>query len=82
MMFMKRYDWVFFVNPNAEKAPWHVQAVIKGEGPYDALVNFWPHKAKAQREGHKVVEGWDNIRNMMSEIIEENGFDEIAEVLE
>lgn len=41
--------------PSPETAPWHVQAIIDGQSPQ--LLNFWPHKMKGQRDGHKSVEG-------------------------
>lgn len=78
----RRYDWIRFYQPNPQKAPWHWQCGIRGEGPYDVIVNFWPHVAKAQREGEKSVEGWDNIRSLISQVIDENGFGDGSEVLE
>lgn len=80
-MFVKSHKWIRFYQPSPQKAPWHWQCQIKGEGPYDVLVNFWPHTAKAQRDGCKSVEGWDAIRALVSQIMEENGFDD-GEVLE
>jgi len=73
-MFKKRFEWANFYQPNAEKAPWHWQCRISGQGPYDAIINFWPHFAKTQRDGEKVKVGWDYAREIMAEAIEENGF--------
>lgn len=81
-MFVKRFQWVRFYQPQPQKAPWHWQASIIGQGPYDVLVNFWPHVAKAQREGEKSVEGWEAIRLLMAQIIDENGFDSGPELIE
>ena len=71
---MRRYHWAEFYIPNPEKAPWHWKMIIKGEGPYPAIINIWPHVAKAHREGGEVTQGWDNVRAMISEAIEENGY--------
>lgn len=81
-MFVKRLNWAQFYQPQPQKAPWYWQAIIRGEGPYDVLVNFWPHVAKAQREGEKPVKGWDAIRLLMSQIIDENGFGDGVELIE
>lgn len=52
--------------PNHAAAPWHFQAVID-RGAETILINFWPHKMKAQREGCRAVEGVDAILQMVSE---------------
>lgn len=78
--FMQRYAWAKFYQPNAEKSPWHWKCSVRGEGPYIVEINFWPHVGKAQREYCASVRGWDNIRSLMTEIIEENGYG--GEVLE
>lgn len=52
--------------PNAEKAPWHVQAVID-IGQYPVWLNFWPHRLKAQREGCKAVEGASAIQRLIEQ---------------
>lgn len=33
--------------PNAEKAPWHVQARVGHFAMYPQTINFWPHLMKA-----------------------------------
>jgi len=53
-------------HPNAEKAPWHVQAVIY-IGHYPICLNFWPHRLKAQREGCKAVEGAQAIQRLIEQ---------------
>lgn len=79
---MDRYHWAEWKQPNAEKSPWHVQCIIRGEGPYPALINFWPHVAKAQRDGCIVVQEWDNVRTVISQAIEENGYGDGVELVE
>lgn len=52
--------------PNAGKAPWHVQAIIDiGQCP--VFLNFWPHRLKAQREGCKAVEGVAAIQRLIEQ---------------
>lgn len=80
--FCKRYEWAKFYQPNAEKAPWHWQCIVRGEGPYTTTINIWPHIAKAQVEGCKSVSGWDQIRLAMSLAIDANGFDEVGSLVE
>ena len=80
-MLVRRYEWMRFYQPNEIAAPWHWQCLVRGEGPYVVAINFWPHVAKAQREYCKSVQGWDEIRSLISTVIDENGFDEI-EVIE
>ena len=80
--FMRRYSWAEFYQPSPGKAPWHWKCVVKGDGPYDVMINLWPHIAKAQREHCKSVEGWDKIRSLMSEAIEENGFGGVEDLIE
>ena len=53
---MARFPQVTFYLPSPEKAPWHVQCQIGDENP--AVLNFWPHTAKAQREYCPSVTGW------------------------
>ena len=80
--FLKRFPWLKIKQPNKEKAPWHWQFEVGGEGPYTVLVNIWPHVAKAQPEGRETYLGWDSIRLMMSILIDENGYGDGVEVLE
>lgn len=75
--FMARYDWAKFFRPQPEKAPWHVQCIIEGQGD-TIFINFWPHKAKAQRDKHKPVEGWNAIRSMMAVAIDDSQEDPIS----
>lgn len=77
--FMRRYSWVKWAQPNAEKAPWHVIGEIRGSGPYTEIINVWPHKAKASRNNGNAVKGWDEVRALMTEIIEADGFGELLE---
>lgn len=69
--FMARYAWATFFKPQPEKAPWHVQCKIETSG-LPIILNFWPHKAKAQRDGEASVVGWDAIRLLMSQAIDDS----------
>ena len=71
---VKQYEWADFYRPNAEKSPWHWVCAVRGEGPYVANINIWTTTAKGQREGMLSVKGWDAIRGLIAEAIEENGF--------
>ena len=77
--FMRRYSWVTWVQPNPEKAPWHVTGEIRGSGPYTEIINVWPHKAKASWNNGKTVKGWDEIRSLITAIIESDGYGELLE---
>lgn len=56
--------------PSPEKAPWHLQTKIDF-GHYPIVLNFWPHKMKAQREGFKAVEGINAVCAMIETAINE-----------
>lgn len=58
-----------FFQPSPEKAPWHVQAIIDDGSDDPIELNFWPHKAKAQRKPLKSVEGLANIRALIREAL-------------
>jgi len=81
-LFVRSFSLARFFQPSPEKSPWHWQTIVRGEGPYDVLINFWPHVAKAQKDGEKSVEGWDQIRLLMLQVIDENGFGDGSEVIE
>jgi hypothetical protein len=49
-----------FYWPNYDKAPWHVQCVLRLDGQ-DKEVNFWPHKDKGQIIYEKAIEGLNNF---------------------
>lgn len=75
--FMARFPWVTFYQPNAEKAPWHVQAQITTEIGYKLILNFWPHKLKGQYFADDGVsggtyEGIDGLRAMMAQAIDDS----------
>lgn len=68
-----RFPWLEFFQPNPEKAPWHVQALVsKGIGNGDIILNFWPHTGKAQREDCASVQGLEAIRLMIAEAIDDS----------
>lgn len=76
----ERYDWIEFSQPNPEAAPWHVVGLIRYNGGTPIVVNFWPHKCKAQREDCGSVQGYEAIRNMISECIEDSQDDDLEVV--
>lgn len=69
-----RYEWADFYRPNAENSPCHWVCAVRGAGPYIAKINIWTTTARGQREGMPSVKGWDEIRGLIDEAIEENGF--------
>lgn len=74
-----------YFQPNAEKAPWHVQAVLTSANGYKIVLNFWPCAGKAQREGEKSVEGASAIRAIIRCAIDDASdpdFDDGGEVIE
>lgn len=66
------YPSIRFFQPSPHKAPWHVQAIIDmGEGEEPAVLNFWPHKLKGQRQPLTAVEGELAIRGIIDGAIED-----------
>lgn len=49
------YQDIRFFQPSPHKAPWHIQAILDADEPI--VLNFWPHKAKAQRQNGVSYEG-------------------------
>jgi hypothetical protein len=62
-----------FYQPSPERAPWHVQARVldgaRADG-YTPLINFWPHRNRAQPEGETSVEGEEAIRATLGRMLE------------
>lgn len=63
--FMHVQDFCYFVEanpsidfywPNYDRAPWHVQCILRLDGD-EKEVNFWPHKNKGQIIYEKSIEG-------------------------
>ncbi len=81
---MARYSWMRPFQPSSTKAPWHIQVKLTTRIGYEFYLNFWPHLAKAQMEGEKSVEGWDEIRAMISRAIDacDDGGKDDFEVIE
>lgn len=69
---MAEYPWIEFFRPSPFSAPWHIKCVIGRVGSGEIHVNFWPHVAKAHRDGHKGVQGWKSIRAMLEQVIEDS----------
>ncbi len=78
---MARYPWMKLYQPNADKAPWHVQAKLTTAIGYTIFLNFWPHVAKAQMDGEGAVQGWDAIKAMICRAIDacDDDFDIVAD---
>lgn len=80
----REYPFIHFFQPSPDKAPWHVQAVIDA-GDEPLLLNFWPHKQKAQRQGGMSQEGpraardviHDALRDAAIMAVESDAFDVI-----
>lgn len=53
----RQYPNIRFFQPSPDKAPWHVQAVLDAADGVPLVLNFWPHKEKAQRQGDVSIEG-------------------------
>ena len=68
----KRYTWMNFKQPAKALSPWHFQGYIPCVSGGNIVVNFWPHKGKAQREDCKTVTGYDAIRRMITEAIDDS----------
>ena len=65
----RQYRNIRFFQPSPAKAPWHVQAVLDA-GEHELIVlNFWPHKQKASRQGLPSTEGPDAARNVIEEAL-------------
>jgi hypothetical protein len=67
---LKRYPWLDPYQPNAEKAPWHWQSRQQDTAGNDLFINFWPHTGKAQIDGEYAVEGWEDIRHLVTRVID------------
>jgi len=63
------YPEIRFFHPSPDKAPWHVQAVIDMADGCDLVLNFWPHKQKAQRQGSYALEGPTAARDIIKQAI-------------
>ena len=66
---MARFPEIVFYLPSPEKAPWHVQCQIGDDSP--AVLNFWPHTGKAQREYCPSVVGWAAAETLIQEALAE-----------
>lgn len=66
---MQRNRDVTFYRPSPAVAPWHWQAIIEG-----VTLNFWPHKAKVQRDGEKARTGTRAMQQLIDSAKEESDF--------
>lgn len=69
---MERFPWLLFWQPNAERAPWHVQTIVQHPSGYKTLINFWPHKNKAQVEGEYSISGTKEIIARIEAVFQED----------
>jgi hypothetical protein len=60
----KEFDLGWFL-PAPDKAPWHVQAVLKSQGGQPIVLNFYPCALTAYREGEPTAEGAGAIRALI-----------------
>nr|WP_309504320.1 hypothetical protein [uncultured Roseovarius sp.] len=65
----RQYPNIHFFQPSPDKAPWHVQAVLDAADGEPIVLNFWPHKRKAQRQGEHSKEGDSAAREIIDEAI-------------
>lgn len=63
------YPDIRFFQPSRQKAPWHVQCVFDMGEEEPIVLNFWPHKAKGQRQPMPSVEGFAALRTLIDEAI-------------
>lgn len=75
------YPHVRFFQPSPSKAPWHVQAIFDTLDGEPTVLNFWPHKAKGQRQPLPAVEGFAALRTLIDEAIAD-ATDEPFDVIE
>lgn len=65
----QQYPNIRFFQPSPDKAPWHVQAILDAADGAPIVLNFWPHKEKAQRQGCMSLEGRHAARSVIEEAI-------------
>jgi len=78
---VKDFPELELFQPSPQKAPWHVQAIIKF-GQYPIILNFWPHTMKAQRDGFKAVEGASAIRGVIEGALEDAATEQPFDLIE
>jgi hypothetical protein len=76
------YPSITFFQPSPNKAPWHVQAILDVEGEEPIVLNFWPHKMKAQRQPCMSVEGIDAIHAVIQEALEDQASPDVFDLIE
>lgn len=67
----QQYVNIRFFQPSPDKAPWHVQAVLDAADGVPIVLNFWPHKQKAQRQGSYSEEGDNAARSVIEEALKD-----------
>lgn len=63
------YPNIRFFQPSPHKAPWHVQAILDAADGVPIVLNFWPHKEKAQRQGCMSFEGRAAAKTVIEEAL-------------
>ncbi len=77
----ERYEWLGFKQPN-KSSPWHWAGYVPCHDGTSIVLNFWPHKGKAQREDFPSVSGYENIRKMISIAIDDSVDEDFGCVIE
>jgi hypothetical protein len=65
----RQYPKIHFFQPSPDKAPWHVQAILDAADGVPIVLNFWPHKAKASRQGSFALEGQTAARDTIEDAL-------------
>lgn len=69
----RQYPQIRFFQPSPDKAPWHVQAILDAADGVPIVLNFWPHKQKAQRQGEYSREGCNAAREVIKAALRDQG---------
>ena len=70
---MVEYPDVQFFQPNAEAAPWHVQAIFPRPDGTRCHLDFWPHKMKGRADNGASVAGPQALRDLLELALAESG---------
>ncbi len=67
-----RFPWMGFHQPNKAQSPWLWRELVRWEDGPAIVIDFWPHKGKAQRDGSSVVVGVSAIRQVIAKAIDDS----------
>lgn len=69
---MAEFPYIKFQKPSPDAAPWHVQVIFEAPTGEPMVLNFWPHKGKAQGwGGGPSVEGYDAIIRVIEDALDD-----------